>query len=294
MKIQFLNGGLANQAFQYIFCRYYELSYPGDVIYLDDSYFALHTVHNGYELERVFGIKAHMLSDCFTKEVWDFILADKKRGKSVPQILAENGIDIYMIVDNPNYSQFNPFDGEIYKVKEPLFPPDFLEQTGNVYYHGYWMNTLFFDAYKDVFLQDFQFPPIMDLKNLAYARDIQRTDSVSVHIRRGDYVTLGWAIEPDRYRASIDLFLSEISFRSWHLFVFSDDIAWCREHADELGLSLFQEITYIEGNKDGENYRDLQLMSMCKAMIISNSAFCSLALLLNTGKEYIINPEASM
>lgn len=294
MKIQFLNGGLANQAFQYIFCRYYELTYPGDVIYLDDSYFALHTVHNGYELERVFGIKAHMLSDCFTKEVWDFILAGRKSGKSVPQILAENGIDIYMIVDNPNYSQFNPFDGEIYKVKEPLSPPDFLEQTGNIYYHGYWMNTLFFDAYKDVFLQDFQFPPITDLKNLAYARDIQRADSVSVHIRRGDYVTLGWAIEPGKYRACIELFLSEISFRSWHLFVFSDDIAWCREHADELGLSLFQEITYIEGNKDGENYRDLQLMSMCKAMIISNSAFCSLALLLNTGKEYIINPEASM
>lgn len=31
MKIQFLNGGLANQAFQYIFARYYELSHPGDV-----------------------------------------------------------------------------------------------------------------------------------------------------------------------------------------------------------------------------------------------------------------------
>ena len=50
MKIQFLNGGLANQAFQYIFARYYELSHPGDIMYLEDSYFALHTVHNGYEL----------------------------------------------------------------------------------------------------------------------------------------------------------------------------------------------------------------------------------------------------
>ncbi|MCI9144363.1 MAG: alpha-1,2-fucosyltransferase, partial [Lachnospiraceae bacterium] len=51
MKIQFLNGGLANQAFQYIFTRVYELSHPGEVIYMDDSYFALNTVHNGYELE---------------------------------------------------------------------------------------------------------------------------------------------------------------------------------------------------------------------------------------------------
>ena len=56
MKIQFLNGGLANQAFQYIFARYYELAYPGESMYMDDTYFALNTVHNGYELERVFGI----------------------------------------------------------------------------------------------------------------------------------------------------------------------------------------------------------------------------------------------
>ena len=39
MKIQFLNGGLANQAFQYIFTRSYELARPGEVIYMDDSYF---------------------------------------------------------------------------------------------------------------------------------------------------------------------------------------------------------------------------------------------------------------
>ena len=45
MKIQFLNGGLANQAFQYIFARYYELSHPGEQMYMDDSYFALNTVH---------------------------------------------------------------------------------------------------------------------------------------------------------------------------------------------------------------------------------------------------------
>lgn len=82
MKIQFLNGGLANQAFQYIFAKYYELSHPWDKMYMDDSYFALHTVHNGYELEKVFGIRPHMLSECFTPEVWDFILEEKEREKA--------------------------------------------------------------------------------------------------------------------------------------------------------------------------------------------------------------------
>ena len=69
MRIQFLNGGLANQVFQYIFARSYELSHPGEIMYMDDSYFALNTVHNGYELEKVFGIRPHMLSECFDQEV---------------------------------------------------------------------------------------------------------------------------------------------------------------------------------------------------------------------------------
>lgn len=67
-------------------------------MYLDDSYFALHTVHNGYELEKVFGIKAPMLSECFSEDVWAFILEEKKRGKSVPQTLSENGIAMGMIL----------------------------------------------------------------------------------------------------------------------------------------------------------------------------------------------------
>lgn len=87
MKIQFLNGGLANQAFQYVFARYYALSHPGDKMYLDDTYFLLNTVHNGYELEKVFGLKPPMLSECFDGRVWNFILEEKKKGKAFPRSL---------------------------------------------------------------------------------------------------------------------------------------------------------------------------------------------------------------
>ena len=73
MKVQFLNGGLANQAFQYIFAKYYELAFPGEVMYMDDSYFAINTVHNGYELEKVFGVKPHFLSECFDRDIWEYI-----------------------------------------------------------------------------------------------------------------------------------------------------------------------------------------------------------------------------
>lgn len=159
MKIQFLNGGLANQAFQYIFAKHYELSFPSDVMYMDDSYFALNTVHNGYELEKVFGIKPHMLSKCFTQDVWDFILKEKRMGKSVPQILNDNGIEISMLVegDEKSYKNFNPFDGNVQMIPWCEYNPEILALPGNIYYHGYWITYEWFKKYDYIFCRNLPF-----------------------------------------------------------------------------------------------------------------------------------------
>ena len=289
MKIHFLNGGLANQAFQYIFARYYELSFPWDTIYLDDSYFTLYTVHNGYELERVFGIRPHMLSECFSEDVWQYILEERQKGKSTPQILLDNGIDIMMVTDqDKNHRGLNPFNGRSHEVRSGEFVPEVYEMAENVYYYGYWINYQWFADYKNEFLQEFQFPPIRDERNLKYAEQIRSSNVVSVHIRRGDYVSLGWAWDPEQHQNSINTFLTQAP-GSWHGFIFSDDIAWCRAHERELGLRDFAKITYVEGNTQEESFRDMQLMSMCQGMILSNSAFSYLASLLNTEKKYVLS-----
>ncbi len=74
-------------------------------------------------------------------------------------------------------------------------------------------------------------------------------------------------------------------------YVFSDDIPWCRQHSDALGLALSPSVTYIEGNTQGKNYIDLQLMSMCRIMIINRSAFGYLAMLLNDRLDYFFFDE---
>lgn len=292
MKVQFLNGGLANQAFQYIFARYYELSHPGEVMYLDDSYFALNTVHNGYELERVFGIKPHMLSECFDKDVWEFILEEKKAGKSVPWILCENGIEMYMISEvGEGHKQFNPFEGKVFSIPCNEYFPEILDNQGDIYYHGYWINKKWFARYRELFLQEFSFPKLTDAVNIARMEKIKSTQSVSVHIRRGDYVTLGWAYDADYYKQLITAYIEQYG-RQWEVFVFSDDIAWCRENQEALGLNLFAGVNFVEGNVQGRNYIDMQLMSCCKGMIMSNSAFCYLAVLLNTERKACLNTTA--
>ena len=288
MKIQFLNGGRANQTFQYIFARYYELSHPGECMYMDDSYFAVHTVHNGYELEKVFGIRPHMLSSCFDETVWNAILEGKRKGKSVPQIFIENQIAVQMITETGNYNDFNPFDGEIYTIPNNGYYPEILDVPGNIYYHGYWINKSWFEAYQDIFLREFTFPEITDEKNRRYLSLIENSSSVCAHVRRGDYVTLGWNLNMETYRQGMETFVSRVP-GTWHLFVFSDDISWCRLHARELGFECFPKVTYVEGNMHGKNYLDLQLMTKCRAMILSNSAFSYLAALLNPGRQFTLN-----
>ena len=240
MKIQFLNGGLANQSFQYIFAKYYELSHPGKIMYMDDSYFSIHTVHNGYELEKVFGIKAHMLSECFDETVWKFILDERKKGKSIPQIFCDNQIPIQMLSEVPSYSDFNPFDGEVHLIPCNQYYPDVMDLPGSFYYHGYWINKNWFEKYKNIFLEEFIFPEVKDVRNLTYLNEIETSNSVSIHVRRKDYVTLNWAWDFDQYQSLTSTFTRNCS-GNYHLFVFSDDIEWCKDHSTELGFNNFHE-----------------------------------------------------
>lgn len=286
MKIQYLNGGLANQVFQYIFVRFAELSNPNaEPWLLDDSFFFVNNVHNGYELEKVFGIQANLLSKNFDEDVWAEFIKNKKNGISVPQTFKNLGFDIQMIAEFNNYTTHNPFNGTIYRVPSHSFIPDITKAQEEItYYHGYWLNENWFNTYKDIFLKELTFPPIEDEKNLMYAHQILSTDSVAVHIRRGDYVTIGWTSKNSFYlektREILNIHPNAV------FFIFSDDIEWCKKNCNELGFNLPQKTIYVEGNISGKNYIDLRLMSLCKGMILSKSAFSYLAWLLNQRKEY--------
>lgn len=289
MRIQFLNGGLANQVFQYLFTRYYSLSHDKDVMYLDDSYFALNTVHNGYELERVFSLHPPMLSDCLDEDVWEFCLQKRMEGKSIPQIMTEIGIPFTMIAEFDNYKTFNPFDGEVLLLPSKEYLPEIQDYPKDTYYHGYWIHAGWFYRYEDIFLKELSFPPLVSPANLSYMEQIQSGRSLAVHIRRGDYVSLGWSYPAKTCMQIVKDFIS-LYGDDWELFVFSDDINWCKTNESGLGFTAFRSICYVEGNTDGNNYIDLQLMSCCKGMILSNSAFSYLAALLNRHKDCIFNP----
>lgn len=288
MKIQYLNGGLANQVFQYIFVRFAETAYPNSgPWFFDDSFFFVNNIHNGYELENVFGLKLNLLSRSFDKDVWDELIANKKKGISIPQSFKNMGYPITMLTEFDNYREHNPFDGEIYRVPGNMYIPEIADVSMDyVYYHGYWLHRGWFDTYKEKIKKELVFPTILDERNLIYQNMIINTKSVAVHIRRGDYVTIGWSSSNDFYKNTITEILSKQPDAV--LFVFSDDIEWCKENSIQMGLNLSEETVFIEGNVYGSNYIDLQLMSMCEYMIMGKSAFSYLAMLLNERLRYCI------
>ncbi len=75
-------------------------------------------------------------------------------------------------------------------VRENGFPfdPKILEQGGGVHLSGYWQSEKYFKDIRETLLDDFTFVPSLSSRNRKLLEEIQSVHSVSVHIRRGDYV----------------------------------------------------------------------------------------------------------
>lgn len=280
MKIALCNGGLGNQTFQYIFSRFIELA-GGEPCFLDDSaFFVDKPEHNGYEIKRVFPkSRVRLLSSAFDSDVWEHMV---KKGNIVQQ-LKDAGEDIALVAECSDYD----FDGNVIPVQTNSFSPWIAGSRGNIYYHGYWINKEWLDSeFAPIIREELCFPEIEGSKNKEFLHEIEHTESVALHIRRGDFLNCGWAAPVELYRDLVRRMRARIPRA--HFFIFSDDVLWCRQNGGAMGL-LDAEVTYVEGNGGANNYIDMQLMSYCKNMILATtSSFSYLAALLNKNEQRII------
>ena len=179
MKLQYFNGGLGNQIFQYIFYRYFqihakELGYSEE-IWLDNmKFFKVHE-HNGYELERVFGLKPNLISNYFDQDVWEYMVETAKGGGGdLCQQMKDMGSGIIMVAETSNFA----FDGKVYHVASNQYHPELVELKGDIYYFGYWINKEWFSKIRATLMQELRFPVIADQANLAHLQMIQQEKCV--------------------------------------------------------------------------------------------------------------------
>ena len=298
MKLIYMNGGLGNQLFQYIFYRAIELN-TGDECIIDDTYFTLDPdAHNGYEVEKIFGLKPKLLSRVLSPEQWAGLLECKIDGKTVNQLdyLNTLGYQFELCSEGNTYTEAYKdcdvkYDKNYFTLSMNSFNGNVFSLPGDIFYYGYWINPHWFHNIRETIVKDLTFPEITDEHNQKIMDSILSTNSVGIHIRRGDFVTLGWALGPDWYAGAVRHMRNVIMKPTF--FVFSDDIPWCRENFAQIGFEPTDEIVYVEGNMGGGNFRDMHHMTMCKNLVISNSSFSYLAGLLNqTPNKYIINPSS--
>ncbi len=270
MRIVYMNGGLGNQIFQYIFFRWLEIE-TGESCVIDDALFWGEDVpHNGYELERIFGVRKKRLSQLIPADVWREMVKCRKNGTGIAQQFLDAGNNITAVYqkETPNFV----FDGETkYVENDPNSVRNVL--SDNCYYHGYWLGDFFWMEFPKVILTELVFPEIKGNNNKKIAKMMSAEQhSTVVHIRRGDMVNLGWATSPAWYRVALRK--AEETWHPEHYYLFSDDLPWCIENINELGLTgVKNRLIMVEGNTGESSYIDMQLMSLCAHRLIPRSSF---------------------
>lgn len=137
------------------------------------------------------------------------------------------------------------------------------EISDNSYLDGYWQSDKYFVENDRVIRECLKIHPDIKSYILNKYPILLSNNTVSMHIRRGDYVDLQdyHPIQPiDYYHKSYD----NINEDDINVIVLSNDIEWCKENIH------FKNITFIENET---NIIDLYIMSLCKHNIISNSSF---------------------
>ncbi len=167
------------------------------------------------------------------------------------------------------------------------FDPNIMETPKHVYLDGYWQSESYFIDIQEVIRREFAVKYEQDRQSREIAEQIANTQSVSIHVRRGDYVSnpktrrVHGVCNLDYYRKCISLITEKIT--SPHFFVFSDDPGWVVEN-----LRLDYPATLITHNDATRDYEDLRLMSMCKHNIIANSSFSWWGAWLNANPDKIV------
>lgn len=251
MLVVKISSGMGNQLFQYVFAQYVKAHYQRPV-YLDDSPFTYRYPERTFHLD--------IVSDL--PQIHDRRLYNQY--KSVGYRLSKA-----LFAINPSTRRITE--------EKLVFPPD--EKL--LYFDGYWQTDHYAAALEnlDKLLQPKEPQPIGIMRRL---ESFQSTHPVSLHVRRGDYLSQAYkstyaVCGVDYYEAAIERMTTKLD--EFTLYVFSDEPEWVKKH-----IRLPENTQFIE-NEPINPFWYIYLMAHCKDNIISNSSFSWWGAYLNCNPE---------
>lgn len=271
MIIVKLMGGLGNQMFQYSAARSLALK-NGTSLKVDLSFLESDQVGNTprfFELDK-FHISAERASH------WEIALLSG-RGRSRFKSTAAS-----LLQQLAGYSS--------YREKWFQFDPIVLTLPDKVYLEGYWQSERYFANIKEIIRKEFTLKTPLEGLNLNLAEEIRTVDAVSLHVRRGDYVTdknistIHGVCDLEYYRRAVDRVVQAL--KDPFFYIFSDDPKWVADN-----ITLRHPARYISHN-GSMAHEDLRLMSLCRHHVIANSSFSWWGAWLSTShKKLVVAPQ---
>lgn len=151
------------------------------------------------------------------------------------------------------------------------FDPQLLSLRDNVYLHGRWQSEKYFSDIADAIRNEFQLKSIgCEDQELAQSMEADES-SVSLHVRRGDYVTLSQqrrvytSLSMEYYENAISYIRAQLTHPRF--FIFSDEPQWVQANLHVKDAKIIS----VDGLNRGP--RELILMTKCRHHIIANSTF---------------------
>lgn len=270
--IQFLDGGLGNQLFQYANC--YAVARDNKME------LSIYSMYN----DLMPGSRENGLR---------FFSILSEYNKFIPKRLILEGIKciskryINLIFKIQWNSDVNINTKYISTINEKCkqFAPMVLEKGKDFYIlKGFWQSSLYFSKYREEIIK--LFTPTEEYIERVMKRPeskliVEDIFSVSIHVRHGDFQKIGWVLDPEYYQRAISIILKKLGIA--HFYVFSDDINWCRDYFSDL-----ENVVFVESDKNNLSYEDMYLMSQCRHNIIANSTYSWWGAYLNNNQNKII------
>ncbi len=242
--------GLGNQLFQYAFARAIELETKKkvrlDTKKIFEDYYNSGSIQRDYGLHN-FRIKMKEVSKNDIRPYF-FLKQHNKIEKSIFWLATHH---LWMF--------------RFFEERRENFSPEFRFFLGNYYFKGWFQNQKYFKKYRNLLLKEIKLRKKIKISNELFSL-LGEEETVSVHIRRGDFIKIGIVLPKQYYINAFEQI--EKTFENPKYLIFSDDLEWVKKN-----LEIDREFYYV--NRDGKlrDYEELMIMSRCKHNIIANSTF---------------------
>ena len=262
MDIILIFNGLGNQMSQYAF--YLQKKY----IHKNTYYMMTDSDHHGFELEKLFGIEEKRNPILY--RLYCIEVDPKYRWiKTILNKIIPGGLNIIKEDRSYDYDSNN-----------------FIHQKGINFYSGGWHSEKNFVNLGDAVRQIYKFPPSDDKTFNHYKDLIENCNSVSLHIRRGDYLKkdtewdFSGVCTNDYYQKAIDYIYQHVS--SPVFYIFTDDLEYAKKNYNK------EQFHIVDINRGEKSWRDMYLMTLCKHNIMANSSFSWWGAWLNKNPNKIV------